>query len=324
MNVSTFRAALLRCLLAISLLGAGLGLAQAQDRKTITGTTVSLVPLAGFTPSATFAGLESASTKASLLVVELPPQAHDQLAPLFGDIDKAKANFARQNITVDDIESIETGAGPAPLITGSQEANGTSYDKWIVLLKGEKTVMITVQSPDGADLDPDDIVTMLKSVSLGPPPSMADKLKALPFTVAAAEPFRILDTLGGSGVLMTAGPLDVDPSGTQPIIVVAYQLSAPIPADKLEASAEALLKQTKNLEAATIAKRERVTFAGSPGVLLTGTATDRGTEKRFAQYMATGVDGRFVRLVAIAPASAYEGVKAGIEKVAAGIAFAAK
>lgn len=324
MNPSTFRAALLCCLFAASLLVADLGIAQAQGRKIITGTTVSLVPLDGFTPATTFAGLESASTKASLLIVELPPQAHDQLAPLFGDIDKARAGFARQNITVDDIEEIETGAGPAPLLTGSQEANGTSYDKWIVLLKGEKTVMITVQSPDGADLDPDDIVTMLKSVSLGAPPGMADKLKALPFTVAAAEPFRIIDTLGGSGVLMTAGPLDADPSGTQPIIVVAYQLSAPIPADKLEASAEALLKQTKNLETATITTRERVPFAGSSGVLLTGTATDRGTEKRFAQYMATGADGRSVRLVAIAPASAYDGVKAGIEKVAASIAFAAK
>jgi hypothetical protein len=323
-SLSTVRTALLRCLLALSLLGAGLGIVQAQERKTITGTTVSLVPLDGFTPSTTFAGLESASTKASLLVVELPPQAHDQLAPLFADREKAKANFARQNITVDDIESIETAAGTAPLLTGSQEANGTSYDKWMVLLKGEKTVMITVQSPDGADLDPDDIVAMLKTVSLGAPPSMAEKLKALPFTVAAAEPFRIIDTLGGSGVLMTAGPLDADPSGTQPIIVVAYQLSAPIPADKLEASAEALLKQTKNLEAATVAKRERVPFAGSSGVLLTGTATDRGTEKRFAQYMAVGADGRFVRLVAIAPAGAYNGVKAGIEKVAASIGFAAK
>lgn len=324
MSIFTFRTALLRCLLAVSLLGAGFGIAQAQDRKVIAGTTVSIVPLDGFTPSTTFAGLESASTKASLLIVELPPQAHDQLAPLFADREKAKANFARQNITVDDIESIETGAGPAPLITGSQEANGTSYDKWIVLLKGEKTVMITVQSPDGADLDPDDIVTMLKSVSLGAPPSIADKLKALPFTVAAAEPFRILDTLGGSGVLMTAGPLDVDPSGTQPIIVVAYQLSAPIPADKLEAGAEALLKQTKNLETATITARERVTFAGAPGILFSGTATDRGTEKRFAQYMAAGADGRFVRLVAIAPAGAYDGVKAGVEKVAASIAFTAK
>jgi hypothetical protein len=323
-NIATFRAALLRSLLALSLLGAGLGIAQAQDRKAIAGTTVSIVPLTGFTPSTTFSGLESASTKASLLVAELPPQAHDQLGPIFKDIDKAKASFARQNITVDDIESIETAAGPAPLITGSQDVNGASYDKWMVLLKGEKTVLITVQSPDGADLDPDDIVAMLKTVSLGAPPSLVDKLKALPFTVAAAEPFRILDTLGGSGVLMTAGPLDVDPSGTQPIIVVAYQLSAPIPADKLEASAEALLKQTKNLETATITKRERVPFAGSSGVLLTGTATDRGTEKRFAQYMAVGADGRFVRLIAIAPASTYDGVKAGIEKVAASIAFAAK
>lgn len=324
MNASIVRTALLRCLLAVSLLGVGLGLSQAQERKAITGTTVSLVPLAGFTPATTFAGLESTSTKASLLVVELPPVAHDQLAPLFGDIDKAKTNFARQNITVDDIETIATGAGPAPLITGSQQANGTSYDKWIVLLKGEKTVMITVQSPDGADLDSDDVVAMLKTVSLGAPPSMAEKLKALPFTVAAAEPFRIIDTLGGSGVLMTSGPLDADPSGTQPIIVVASQLSAPVPADKLETGAEALLKQTKNLESATIKARERVTFAGAPGLLLSGTATDRGNEKRFAQYMAIGADGRFVRLIAIAPASAYDGVKAGIEKVAASIAFAAK
>jgi len=43
-NISTFRPALLRCLLAVSLLGAGLGLAQAQDRSGFARGTLAVRP----------------------------------------------------------------------------------------------------------------------------------------------------------------------------------------------------------------------------------------------------------------------------------------
>jgi hypothetical protein len=207
-----------------SLLAAGLAVsAQAQERTAISGTTVSLTPLKGFAPSAKFAGLENVEAKASVLVVEMPPEAHTQLSALFGNADTAKANFAKQNIVIDEAEDIETAGGKGRILTGQQNVAGTTFDKWIVLLKGAKTVMITVQAPEDSDLDGDDVVAMLKTVSLGAEPTLDQKLSALPFRVRATEPFRVVDTFGGLGVLMTSGPLNVDPKGQQPMLIVSYQ-----------------------------------------------------------------------------------------------------
>ena len=296
--------------------------AQAQQRQQINGTTVSLVPLDGFTPSGKFAGLESLSTRASLVVVEFPPEAHDQLAKLFGDLDAAVAGFAKQNINVSEIDAIETQAGPGRLITGQQDAGGAIFDKWIVLLKGAKTVMITVQAPEDADLDGDDVLTMLKSVALGATPTVAEKVAALPFTVAAHEPFRIVDTLAGAGVLMVVGDLNVDPAGKQPLLIVAHQLSGTSTPGALAATAETMLRQTRDFQTARIAKSEPTSFAGMAGLLLTGSFDHaNGTSKRFAQYMAIAPEGRFVRMLVAADPDAFDTLQPAIAAIAESVSF---
>jgi len=314
--------AMMRLILALVLAATLTGAAKAQQRQHINGTTVSLVPLDGFTPSSKFAGLESLATKASLVVVEFPPEAHDQLSKLFGDLDTASANFAKQNIVISEAEAFDTQAGPGRLLTGQQNAGGVTFDKWIVLLKGAKTVMITVQSPEDADLDGDDVLGMLKSVSLGAAPSIADKVSALPFTVAASPPFRIVDTLAGSGVLMVAGDLNVDPQGKQPLLIVAYQLSGTSAPGAVAATAETALRQTRDFQTAKIARNEPVTFAGMAGVLLSGTFDHaNGTNKRFVQYMAIAPEGRFVRMLAAADPATFETLQPAIAAVAGSIAF---
>lgn len=306
------------------LLAAGLTVtAQAQERTAISGTTVSLAPLKGFVPSSKFAGLEHAEAKASVLVVEMPPEAHAQLQALFGNADTAKANFAKQNIVIDEAEDIETAGGKGRILTGQQNVAGTTFDKWIVLLKGAKTVMITVQAPEDSDLDGDDIVAMLKTVSLGAEPTLEQKLEALPFRVRASEPFRVVDTFGGLGVLMTSGPLNVDPKGSQPMLIVSYQTGGQVPAGQLAAVGEKLLQTTRGFEKAEIAKRETVTFAGSKdGALLSGTITEGAARKRFAQYMGLGADGRFVRMIVSADEAAYPSLEPAIKAIADSIAFA--
>lgn len=291
--------------------------AMGQERLAIAGTTVSVVAPKGFIKASGFAGLQNDESKASVIIVELPPEAHAQLAPLFSDLETAKLNFARQNVMLDDRDEIDTAGGKVPVLSGSQSANGVAFDKWIALYQGAKTVMITVQSPEAANLDEDEVHAMLKSVTLGAAPSLAEKLAALPFAVTVAEPFRAIDTIGGSGLLMTSGPLDADPSGRQPLVIVAAQLSGPqgAPLDQLS---EVLLKQTRGFADAEIATRGTQAFAGMQGYLVTGT---HGTGKRFAQYLATGADGRFVRLIATADAAQYETLQPAIGKIAASIAF---
>lgn len=315
--------ALLR-LAAGALLLAGLaGQARAQDRTAISGTTVSLAPLKGFAPSTKFAGLENTEAKASVLVVEMPPEAHAQLSALFNNIETAKTNFAKQNIVIDEAEDIDTAGGKGRILTGHQNVAGTTFDKWVVLLKGAKTVMITVQAPEDSDLDGDDVVTMLKSVSLGAEPTLDQKLAALPFRVRATEPFRVVDTFGGLGVLMTSGPLNVDPKGSQPMLIVSYQTGGQVAAGQLAAVAEKLLQTTRGFEKAEIAKRETVAFAGSKdGVLLSGKTAEGATGKRFAQYIGLGPDGRFVRLIVSADEATYPSLEPAIKAIADSIAFA--
>lgn len=293
--------------------------AASQERLAIPGTTVALVPMKGFTLATGFAGLQNPQTKASVLVAELPAEAHPALSGLFGSLDTAKANFAKQNVVVEEREEIDTPAGKVPLLSGTQAFGGVTFDKWMALYKGAKTVMITVQSPDDADLDEADVEAMLKSVTLGAEPSTADKLGSLPFRIAPTEPFRVVDTFGGSSVLLTSGPLDTDPSGKQPMIIVAAQLSGPQGA-KAEQVSEAMLKQTRGFADATVTTREARPFAGADGYLLAG--TDAGG-KRFAHYLSIGPDGRFVRLIATADAGQYDGLEPAIDKIASSIAFKA-
>ena len=292
--------------------------ADAQTRQPVAGTTVSLVPMRGFVPATGFAGFANEPLQASVLVAELPAEAHPQLAPLFADVEAARTRFATQGIRITAREEIETAAGRVPLLVGTQGVAGEPYSKWIAVYKGAKTVMITVQAPERASLDTAAVKTMLASVSLGAAPTLSDKLAALPFAIDPRAPFRVVDTLGGSGVLMVVGDLDLDPAGAQPMLIVAYQVSA-MPALALDAAAEWLLKQTKEFEAAQIETREQTSFAGSAGVLLSGTYAPKGTSKRFAQYMAIGDNGRFIRMIVSADARAFAELQPTIAAIAKSI-----
>jgi hypothetical protein len=249
---------------------------------------------------------------------------------LFTDLEIAKTNLGARGVTVTALEEVQAGKDKIPVIVGTQAVDGTTYRKWIALFKGAKTVMITVQAPEvqtpGSQvLDHATVRTMLASVSLGAEPSVAEMMKVLPFTVEPRAPFRILMTVAGSAVVMTAGPLDTDPEDKQPFMFVGYQVSPPVriplaPA-QLDEMAEEALRQTKDLADAKIATRERITFAGTAGVMLAGTYPSQNTTKRFVQYIAIGEQGRYVRLLAQASESDFEKIQPVIAAIAQTIAF---
>jgi hypothetical protein len=298
------------------------GAAFAQAKLAIAGTTVSLVPLKGFSPATGFAGLTNPATQASVLVTELPAVAYDQIAPKLATLDDAKLAFAAQRVDVRSLEQVDIAGQKAPLIIGRQTLGSTTFDKWIVLLKGARTVLLTVQSPESAKLSPAEVRAMLTSVALGAEPSLADKLKALPFSITAAEPFRIVDTIAGSGVLMTVGPLNADPSGIQPMLIAAYQLSGPtLAADQLEAVAETQLRRMPGFASATIASREKARLGGSDGVQLAGSVQDKGIDKRFEQYLAVGKAGRYLQIIVSADNENFDDLKPAIRAIVGSAAF---
>jgi hypothetical protein len=300
--------------------------ASAQERKPVEGTSVSLTPPKGFEPATGFAGLMNKATQASVLVVEMPPEAYPQLSTLFADGDAAKAGFAKQNVTIAKREQLDVAGAKVPLLAGSQIApNGAQFDKWIALFKGDKTVMITVQSPKTAKLPEAQVRAMVASVSLGKEPTIEVKLAALPFAIKPAAPFRVIDTLAGSGVMMTVGEKNTDPEGAQPLMIAVHQTVPSARPGQEEALAETLLKSTQNLEEATIAERRHLPFAGGEGMLLRGTFQHpNGSAKAFVQYLGIGTGGRFVRLLAMVDEARLAELQPAIEQTAASIAFTAK
>lgn len=308
---------ILSCLAVCGLVPQG---AAAQTPQRVNGTTVTMTPPPGFEPAKEFAGFADQKTKSSILIAELPPQAWPQLSAMFGNLDMVRTAFKPKGIDVAALDKVPTAAGEAFLATGTQTAAGSKIAKWVALAQGSRTVMITVQAMPTSKLDDAAIKTMLKTVSLGDAPSEADKLASLPFKVAPSAPFRVIDTMAGTGVAMTVGDKNVDPKGEQPLLIVSAQISnVPVLSEDSAVIAKTLLRQTKDLDKATIDSEKKVSFGGvAEGVLLEG-RTDG--DKRFLQYFATGPNGRFVRLISFFAADRSAELRPAIEKVAASVAF---
>lgn len=296
--------------------------ASAQERIAIAGTTVSLAPPKDFIPATGFAGLTAPTTNTAVQVIELPASAYDQIAPRLANIEDARLAFAPLKVEVRKLEQIDISGQAVPLVIGRQTVGGAGFDKWVVLLKGARTVFVTVQSPVESKLDPTAVRAMLTSIALGAEPSLADKLKALPFAIEAADPFRIVDTIGGYGVLMTVGQLDADPVGIQPLLIAAYQLSGPpLTESQLESTAESLLRRLPGFGTASVTLRGKARLGGRDGVMLAGRVQEKGIDKRFEQYLALGKTGRYLQVIASADIESFDGLKPAMNAIVDSITF---
>lgn len=305
------------CLVACGLVPTG-AIAQAPQR--VDGTTVTMTPPTGFEPAKDFSGFADRKTKSSILIAELPPEAWPQLSTLFGNLHTVRAGFKQKGIDVATLDKVPTASGEAFLASGTQTVADTKLAKWVALAQGSRTVMITIQAMPAAKLDDATVKAMLKTVSLGDAPSVADKLASLPFTVTPSAPFRVLDVMAGSTVAMTVGDKDVDPKGEQPLLIVSAQIgNSPVLSEDPTVIARTLLRQTRNLDKSTIDSEKRVSFGGvSDAVLLEGT-TDGN--KRFVQYFATGPSGRFVRMISYFAADRSAELRPAIEQIGKSVAL---
>jgi hypothetical protein len=287
---------------------------SARQLQHILGTGVSLEPMEGFKPVSNFAGFAN-QKMGSILVAEMPEEAYAQLSQLFGNIDTAKSGFATRGVTVEKLEEIAAAdGGKAPLLTGSQTSGDTTYDKWIAVFKGPKTVLITVTSPRSNKLNSSAVRTMMESVSLGAQATLADKLAALPFTATAAPPFRIVDSLAGAVLGMTVGDKDVDPARSQPTLAIAYEPATVDDPAELERNPT----PARSLGNPRIESRKPVNFAGISGILLNGRCDGH---RRFSQYMAVTHDKRLITMVFAAPESGFDGLTPTVEVIAGSVAI---
>jgi hypothetical protein len=233
----------------------------------VPGTTVDLAPPPGFELAPDFAGFRDVDRSASILIAELPGDAHAELAPLFADPAAGAAGFASKGVTVRRALTIRsTDGAPVQLLVGSQTQAGATLDKYVALSQGERTVLVTFQAPRGA-ISLREVKATLSSLTHLPPPTLEEELAALPFRFTAPAPLRVVDTYMGAGALLTIGPLDVDPDGVQPQFILSAQTG-----DRAinEATAEAVLRAITGYADVTVDSAAPVPWSGGEAIRVTG------------------------------------------------------
>lgn len=303
----------LRLMPGLLLIGCSQGV---QAPMAVPGSVVSLSPPPGFGPAPNFSGFVSEDGRASVLVAEMPAEASAALAPVFADEASARRSFAGQGVQVDRLDWLVMDGRMVPVVIGRQDAHGLTFDKWVAVFRGSPTVMITVQAPVDQGLTHAQAMQALASVTLRPAATLEQKVAALPFTVNAASPFRLLNTLAGSAVMFTVGELDTDPQGLQPQMTVAHMLSLPFDSDDVAEVSDELIASTVGIQGGTIVSRRSTHFAGVAGHRVDG-LTPSG--HRYRHYLALWPNERLVRLIAILPADSAQDVEHAVDAMAASV-----
>jgi hypothetical protein len=282
--------------------------AQAADPVYPTGSRVGFAPPAGFEPSSQFAGFEDKSSGASILFVEMPPQAYPDI-----ERQMRKENVKQQGVVEEKREALPLATGKAVLIVGSQEADGRKIRKWILLAStSAATALIVVQVPDeskGAYSD-ETIRTALSSLSVRESVPIEEQLSLLPITFDDLSGLRPIRVLGNSGAFLTEGPKDTLDATEQPVMIVSIGAGGPEQPFARENFARNLFTGLVDFKDVRIVGVDMLRLGGGQQthqLLAEATDAKTGVPMKLVQWVRFGRTG-FLRMVGVARADAWSEV----------------
>lgn len=282
--------------------------------------SLGLAPPPGMTPAASFSGFEHRSG-ASIVLVEMPPEAWDQINGKFTPEALAPSGFRVKGGP----EPLSTAGGEGFVLRGKQGANGLTYTKWVAVVRGAAgTGLVTVQVPETAakQVPAATVEAALRTIAFRPKASLADQVAALPFTVGDTAGFRPMGVFAGNGLLLTEGPKDVDPEREQPVVIVTPSLGqAPVPEGAEAAYARRLFTAQKDLTNVAVTDETRSNQGEAVVVRLRGTGTDTKTGRTLGITQTMVFDGgRTLRVIGFADAGRADALDRA-ERVAASVAM---
>jgi hypothetical protein len=288
--------------LAALLLGSG---ASAQERLTIRGTSVTLTAPPGFTHSRSARGIENTATGATITISETSAEGYAELAQRFTSPKSLSDGYAQQKISIRAVRRID---GNIPFAIGQQATNSRTVTKYLALLQGDKTVLVTFTIPDRSFTEAD-AETLLRSVELAREPTLEERLSAVPFTFRAVEPYTVTEVIPRQAVT-----LGVEGDTAQPVVVIGSGRSQALMGEEARAAIE-LLRSTGGWREAAITAQGPATFAGGTGYVVTAV-----TEQRTAvQYLRIVAGGGYLRLLARGETGAMQAAEAVIAEIAASV-----
>ena len=302
---------ILACVLCL-----GLAWSASAQLVPVPGTLVALAPPKGFTLSRTFSGFENGRGRSSITVEEMPPNAAADIVAAFSSPKGVSTRFASHGVRITRIDRIALDSGDAPLAVGEQSFQGSEFVKYMSLLggrDGKNTVLITFNLSAATPLRQSDVEAIVRSVTIGRPPSLSDKLAQVPFTFKTAPPFHTADAMPGTAVFLAT--LDgIDPQGKKPLIVIGRMPTSASPAENEQVN-EREMRSVPGFREAPVTERRNTPFAGGTGNLISAAANGR-TVMQFVRVLPGG---SLMRLLATGDTQAIEGARQAILDIASSV-----
>lgn len=275
--------------------------ALAADAVFPRGSAIGLVPPPGMGEAQRFGGFEDRANQSSILLVEFPAEAFDDIASGFTD-----QALAAKGVSVETREDFAIpGTTKAILATGTQQAPDGIVRKWVLLARGERvTALATVQVPEKAAVAyPDTAVRdALKTIAFR---SADDQVKALPFSLNELSGFRVIRTPGGATALLTAGPKDVIDPSEQPYFVVSIGPGVPRE-DERPAFARRAMASVPGVRELRLERAEPLRISNQTGFEVIANAKDAktGDDVKIIQWLRFGPNA-YMRMVGVTRADAF-------------------
>jgi len=275
---------------------------QGPQRLTIRGTSVTLTAPPGYTPSRSERGIENTTTGTTITISEASAEAYAGLADRFKSAKSMTDGYANQNVT---IRTVRTVDGKIPFAIGRQTKDGKDLTRYLALLKGDKTVLVSFTSPD-RNFTEADAEAVLRSIELTPEPTLEERLAQLPFVFRAVEPYVVKDVINRQAV-----NLEVKDDRAQPVVTLGFGRSQALMGEEARVAIE-LLKGTGGWRDAQITSQEPAMFAGGKGYRITAVVEDRTA----VQYLRIISGGQYIRLLARGTTSGMQNAETVITELA--------
>lgn len=107
-----------------------------DEHQNIKGTKISLIPPKGFIDGLNFLGLQQTESGSSIMIHEIPGPYSETSAGI------NKENLLSKGIEVSKTENLTINGLPSIYVTGTQNANGIVYTKFIMVFGTEKETII--------------------------------------------------------------------------------------------------------------------------------------------------------------------------------------
>lgn len=270
----------------------------------------------GYQPSRLFTGFVNEAAGASLVIVELPEAAYEQLAN----------GLTPEALATKGITDVQAGkiarAQPYIYMTGVQASGQGPVAKFLMAFRnGGVTALITANvqkvTLDQGVLKAEDVERVLASATIAAAAAPAQEL----FRLAYLGPFKPAGSILGTTRAFTLdGRMEPGAPGEQRAMLVVAPSLDRRPVVDAERQAETLLQGLAGLQAPKVAESRRLRVAGMEAIELVGSATDKdgGAALALWQLLVLPKSGGYYRLVGQMPAAEKDRLVAELRRVAEG------